>query len=47
MKMKFTKQQMVLFDNLKREGKCGRDYDEIISNVFCEYVRQTFGTGGL
>ncbi len=23
------------------------DYDEIISNVFCEYVRQTLGIGGL
>jgi len=46
-KVKFTQQQMVLLDNLKREGKFGRSYEEIIPAVFREYVTQTFGEGGL
>ena len=46
-KVRFTQQQMVLLDNLKREGKFGKVYEEIIPNIFREYVKQTFGVGGL
>ena len=46
-KVRFTHQQMVLLDNLKREGKFGQSYEEIIPAVFREYVKQTFGEGGL
>jgi len=46
-KVRFTHQQMVLLDNLKREGKFGQSYEEIIPAVFREYVKQTFGVGGL
>jgi len=45
-KMKYT-QQMVLFGNLTRGGKFGHDDEEMIPNLFREYVGQTFGTGGL
>ncbi len=46
-KVRFTHQQMVLLNNLKREGKFGQSYEEIIPAVFREYVKQTFGEGGL
>ena len=46
-KVKFTQQQMVLLENLKKEGKFGQSFEEIIPNVFREYVKQTFGLGGL
>jgi hypothetical protein len=45
--VRFTQQQMVLLDNLKREGKFGKNYEEIIPSIFREYVKQTFGLGGL
>lgn len=46
-KLRFTHQQMVLLERLKQEGKFGQSYDEIIPAVFREYVKQTFGVGGL
>jgi hypothetical protein len=46
-KVRFTQQQMILLENLMREGKFGDDYKDIIPNVFREYVKQTFGLGGL
>jgi len=45
-KVRFTQQQMVLLDNLKREGKFGQSYEEIIPTVFRKYVKQAFGEGG-
>ena len=46
-KVRFTHQQIVVLDNLKREGKFGQSYEEIIPAVFREYVKHTFGVGGL
>lgn len=46
-KVKFTQQQMKLLDKLKEEGKFGKTYEEIIRNIFREYIEQTFGVGGL
>ena len=46
-KLKFTHQQMVLLDRLMAEGKFGDSYEEVIPAVFREYVKQTFGVGGL
>ena len=45
--VKFTQQQMELLDRLKQEGKFGEDYPEIVVALFHEYIRQTFGKGGL
>ena len=46
-KVEFTQQQIELLDKLKREGKFGESYGEICAAVFKEYVKQTFGAGGL
>ncbi|MDP6474324.1 MAG: hypothetical protein QF449_06780 [Alphaproteobacteria bacterium] len=46
-KVRFTHQQMVLLERLKQEGKFGQSYEELIPAVFREYVKQTFGLGGL
>ena len=46
-KVRFTHQQIVVLDNLKQEGKFGKSYEEIIPAVFREYVKHTFGVGGL
>ncbi len=46
-KVRFTHQQIVVLDNLKREGKFGKSYEKIIPAVFREYVKNTFGEGGL
>jgi uncharacterized protein with PIN domain len=45
--VKFTEQQMMLLEKLKQEGTFGKTYEEIIPRVFREYVKQTFGVGGL
>ena len=46
-KVKFTHQQLAVLDELKREGKFGQSYEKIIPAVFREYVRHTFGIGGM
>ena len=46
-KVRFTHQQMVLLERLKAEGRFGDNYEEVIPAVFREYVKQTFGVGGL
>jgi hypothetical protein len=46
-RVKFTQQQMMLLEKLKQEGTFGKSYEEIIPAVFREYVKQTFGVGGL
>ncbi len=44
--VKFNQQQLQLLDNLKKAGKFGNTYEDIVVNVFREYIRQTFGKGG-
>ena len=44
--VKFNQQQLQLPDNLKKEAKFGNTYEDIVVNVFREYIRQTFGKGG-
>lgn len=38
--VRFNQQQLQLLDNLKNEGKFGQKYEDIVVNVFREYVRQ-------
>ena len=44
--IKFNQQQLQLLDNLKKEGKFGNNYADIVVNVFREYIRQNFGKRG-
>ena len=44
-KVRFNQQQMVLLDNLKREGTFGKSYEEIIPAVFREYIKHTKSIG--
>jgi len=44
--IKFNQQQLQLLDNLKKEGKYGNSYEDIVVNIFRDYLRQTFGKGG-
>ena len=44
--VRFTQQQIELFDKLKQEGKFGGNYPDIVVNLFHEYMRETFGKGG-
>lgn len=44
--VRFDQQQLQLLDNLRKEGKFGNTYEDIVLNVFHEYIRQTFGKGG-
>ena len=44
--VKFNQQQLQLLDNLRKEGKFGESYADIVTNVLREYIRQTFGKGG-
>lgn len=44
--IKFSQQQLQLLDNIKKEEKYGNSYEDIVVNIFREYVRQTFGKGG-
>lgn len=46
-KVRFNQQQMELIEKLKDEGKYGQNYQEIIVNIFREYIIQLFGVGGL
>lgn len=47
LKVTFTKQQLELLDRLKGEDKCvfGKTYEEIVVNVFQDYVNQVFRGG--
>ena len=44
--VRFNQQQLELLDRLKRDGKFGSSYEDIVVNVFREYIRQKFGKGG-
>ncbi len=44
--VKFNQQQLQVLDGVKKEGKFGDTYGELIVNLFREYIRQTFGKGG-
>ena len=44
--VKFNCQQLQLLDSLKKERKYGDTYEQIIINIFREYIRQTFGKRG-
>ena len=39
--VRFNQQQLQLLDNLKRSGKFGSSYEEVIRNAFRLYVKQT------
>jgi len=39
--VRFNQQQLQLQDNLKRSGKFGSSYEEVIRNAFRRYVEQT------
>lgn len=39
--VEFNQQQEVVLKQLVQDGKYGRDYSEIIHNVFQEFLRQT------
>jgi len=44
--VRFNHQQLQLLDALKKEGKYGDTFEEIVVNIFREYIRQNFGKGG-
>lgn len=44
--VRFNQQQLQFLDALKKEGRHGNAYEEIIINIFREYIRQNFGKGG-
>lgn len=39
----FTQQQWQLIDRLKAENRWGHTREEIVHNVFCDYVKQELG----
>jgi len=39
--VRFNHQQLTLLDNLKRSGKFGSSYEEVIRSAFREHVKQT------
>jgi metal-responsive CopG/Arc/MetJ family transcriptional regulator len=39
----FTQQQWQLIDRLKAEGRWGSTREEIVSNIFRDYVKQELG----
>ena len=43
--VRFTQQQLQLLDSLKKQGRFGESYTDIVVNVFREYIRQSFGKG--
>ncbi len=45
--VKFTQQQIELLEKLKKEGRFGSNYAEIIANLFHESMRDAFGKGGI
>ena len=40
--VRFNEQQIYLLNMLKKEGKFGDAYGDIILNVFREYIKQNF-----
>ena len=44
--VRFTQQQLQLLDSLKKQGKFGESYEEIVVNVFREYARQNLSKEG-
>lgn len=56
-KVRFTQQQIQILNTLKKEGKFGTSYEDVILNVFRnymrhidrfpEYIRRRFHQGGL
>ncbi len=45
--VKFTQQQIELLEKLKKEGRFGNNYPDIIVNLFHESIRDAFGKGGI
>ena len=39
--VRFNSQQLQLLENLKKQGKFGEGYSDIIKNAFHEYIRIT------
>ena len=39
--VRFNQQQLQLLDNLRRSGKFGTSYQEVIRSSFRQYVKQT------
>lgn len=39
--VRFNQQQLQLIDNLKRSGKFGSTYEDVIRNAFRRYIEQT------
>jgi hypothetical protein len=39
--VEFNQQQEIILKQLAADGKYGKDYSEIIQNVFREFLRQT------
>lgn len=44
--VRLNQQQLQFLDAVKKEGRLGKVYEEIIVNIFREYIRQNFGKGG-
>ncbi len=42
-KVSFTQQQRELLERIRREGKFGSTYEEVVVNVFRDYVKQEPG----
>lgn len=45
--VKFDQEQLKLLDNLKKEKEFGKNYRDIITQVFRSYFRQELGRGGV
>lgn len=41
--VRFDQQQLQLLDNVKKARRFGNTYEEVIMNVFRDYMRQNFG----
>ncbi len=41
--VRFDQQQLQLLHNVKKAGSFGNTYEEVIINVFREYIKQNFG----
>lgn len=44
--VRFTQQQRELLERLRREGKFGATYGEVVLGVFRDFVRQQSKAGG-
>jgi hypothetical protein len=45
-KVRFTQQQLELLERLRREGKFGNTYEEVVVSVFRNFVLQEADKGG-